>query len=87
MKHTLLVLGLIYFCQTVFSQDRMVKRIALRDTVKYDISLNSKYIVVLRTPQIRQKLRTWQVHSENISRFHKTYLEDLKTQTSIYSWI
>jgi len=45
-----------------------------------DISLNSKYIVVLRNPRDRTQIvhLARQFYPENISSFHKTYLEVCK---------
>jgi len=42
MKHVSFVLVLACVCQTIFSQVQNVKRVALSDTGKYNIALNSK---------------------------------------------
>jgi hypothetical protein len=51
-----------------------------------DISLNSKYIVVSKNPRDKTEIVKFarQVY-QNISIFHKTYLEVLKTTIRIYS--
>ena len=53
-----------------------------------DITLNSKYAVVFKNPRDKTKIvhLARQVCPENISRFHKTYLDSCK-DPHIYSWI
>ena len=45
-----------------------------------DISLNGKYIVVFKNPRVKTQILQLarQVYPENISSFHKTYLEACK---------
>ena len=54
-----------------------------------DISLNSKYMVVFKNPRDKTQIvhLAQQVYHENISSFHKTYLEACKNRRVIYSWI
>jgi len=63
MKHVTFVLFLACVCQTIFTQEFMVKRIALPDTMKYDIALNSKsgeslknYLKIPKDYELRNKI-------------------------------
>ena len=58
----------------------LITQLILPRTFSSDISMNSKYIIVFKNPrgkaQIVQLAR--HVYSENISNFHRTYLEAYK---------
>ena len=57
--------------------------------ISQNISLNSKYIAVFKNPSNKTRIGhlALQVNLENISSFHKMYLEALNTHVFIYSCI